>query len=125
MESPIQDNFEITTSIRSDGLLVDNLLSLLPRLGKGPFYMLCLHQERMLTALSTFNWPKVARDALSNLHEDLVDHLKQRYDDPCYGVPLKVSLSGCCLVLNPLITHIASRDTIFFWEYKCCFHSNA
>lgn len=125
MECPIQDNFEITTSIRSDELLVDDPSSLLPRLGKGPFYMLCLHQQRMLTALSIFNWPKVARDALSNLHKALVDHLKQRYDDPCYGVPLKVTLSGCCLISNPLITNIASRDTILHWEHRCCFHSDA
>lgn len=55
--------------------------------------MLCLHQERMLTALSTFNWPKTARDVLSNLHKDLVDHLKQRYDDPCYGAPLKLRVT--------------------------------
>ena len=125
MESPNQYNFEITTSIRSDGLLAEDLLSFVPRLGKGPFYMLRLHQERMLTALSTFNWPKVSKDALSNLHKDLVDHLKQRYDDTCYGVPLKVSLSGYCIVSNQLITHIASCDTILLWEHRYCFHSDA
>lgn len=125
MECPIQDNFDITTSIRSDGLLLDNLLPVLPRLGEGPFYMLCLHQERMLTALSKFKWPKVARDALSNLHRDLVDHLKQKYGDPSYDVPLKVSLFGCCLVLIPLMTHIASRHTLVLRDYRCCFHSNA
>ena len=125
MECPIQDDFEITTSIRSDQLLVDNPSSLLPRLGKGPFYMFCLHQERMLTALSTFKWPKVAKDALSDLHKELVDHLKQRYDDPFYGAPLKVSLSGSCLVSNPLIMHLASRNTVFLWEHGCFYYSNA
>ena len=125
MECPIQDDFDITTSIRSDGLLPDNLLPFLPRLGEGPFYMLCLHQERMLTALSKFKWPKVARDALSNFHKDLVDHLKQNYGDPRYNVPLKVSLAGCCLVLYPLITRIASRDTLLLWDYRCNVHSDA
>lgn len=94
MECPSQDTFDITTSIRSDGLLSDNHLPFLASLGEGPFYMLCLHQERMLTALSKFEWPKVARDALSNLHKDLVDHLKKTYGDPYHGVPLKVSVSG-------------------------------
>ena len=125
MEDPHQDNFEITTSIRSDGLLVDSLLPSLSGLEKGSFYMLRLHQERMLTALSTFKWPQVARDALLNLREHLVDHLKQKYDDPCYGVPLKVSLSGCCLVSNPLMTHIAARNTLLLWNYRYYFHSDS
>lgn len=98
---PISDEFEIISSVRSDGTLVysqENTLvnaTMASTLARSPtqFYMLNYHRERMLIAAEAFGWnssPLEGPKAFTKLQQMLHDHLGREYNDKNYAAPLKV-----------------------------------
>ena len=95
MESIYRDSFEITTSIRSDGILArKNGTNSLDQISDfGHLYMLHLHRDRMLAATEAFNWPQAAKTEVFTLEKHLSAHLRTKYNDKTYSKPLKVRMT--------------------------------
>ena len=98
---PTFNNFQIISTIRSDAALLystENARVNFPINGDNPgstnqFYMLRLHQGRMINAASAFRWnisPLLGRKAFLELVDMLHDHLRSKYADVTYPDPLMV-----------------------------------
>lgn len=98
MDSNDRPIFEIMTSMRSDGLLLENAhnaqLRISNQVGRCQFYMLRYHLDRMVAAAHEFGWIETARFLESHmpnvLDEELKRHLSDEYGNPNYPDPLKV-----------------------------------
>lgn len=99
-------DFEITTSLRSDGILLGDglgydkinapLATTHPSQGSRQFYMLRYHRDRMQAALKAFNRTfsfLEGSPGLRFLEGQLHAHLSARYGDSNYSPPLKVLTS--------------------------------
>ena len=92
MGTSTSTDFMIFTSIRSDGILrsINEQSSNDPDEGLSQFYMLKLHQERLLTAMSAFEWPQEAQGEILNLKKHLLAHLASAYGNTSDAQPLKI-----------------------------------
>lgn len=95
MDASMGFDFEITTSIRSDGILRQLKEQTLNHLDlkECQFYMLSKHQDRMLAAISAFKWPKILEEKVLDLEEHLHTHLASTYGSSAYGNPLKIRVT--------------------------------
>lgn len=98
MNSSQLSQFEIVTSIRSDGLLLQSernaQLYIPDQIGSCQFYMLRHHLDRLVAAAREFDWSETAwfleSRGLNLLGVELRKHLNDKYGDSGYPCPLKV-----------------------------------
>ncbi|MCJ1273898.1 hypothetical protein MMC21_001691 [Puttea exsequens] len=111
-------NFDITTAIRSDGVLLrlEDPSSYQKNAGVRQFYMLDKHQYRMLAALTAFEWPQLLSDKISVLEQYLARHLEIEYGSSHYKSPLKIrvalSSNGEVAVTSSAVPELRS-DSLF------------
>ena len=90
-----QEDFLITTSLRSDDLVAqvkdeDSLSIYSPAYSQ--FYLLDLHRDRMIAATEAFGWPKSSSIEVLALEVHLQKYLQRTFTDSKGFGPLKV----CC-----------------------------
>lgn len=95
MANSIATNLLITTSIRSDSMLrqLSNLSLDDPNLELCQFYMLAKHQDRILTAIAAFEWPRNSESGVLDIQKLLHAHMASTYGCSNYGNPLKVRVT--------------------------------
>ena len=100
-DPPASDDFSIISTIRSDEILLKSLENTLVNskinstLARSPvqFYMLSLHQRRMLASAKAFGWdasPLEGPGGFTKLLDLLHEHLEKVHNDRTYTAPLMV-----------------------------------
>ena len=99
MISSLSEDFEITTALRNDGILLHcpaNASGTSNDHTPSTLYMTSRHIERMLAAVQAFGWPESSQRQVFSLEQEIRAHLSEQHGntDPPGPFKVRVALSS-------------------------------